>query len=32
MAESAELAAAVERFRAYVAPGMARMAELSGTS
>jgi len=32
MAGSAELTAAVERFRKYVGPGMARMAELAGMS
>ncbi len=32
MAGSAELAAAVERFRKYVGAGMTRMAQLSGMS
>jgi hypothetical protein len=32
LADSAELTAAVERFRAYAGPGMARMAELAGMS
>jgi len=32
MVDSAELGAALQRFRTYVGPGLARMEELSGMS